>query len=425
MAPRRKTVMEELAAAVPHSERARVQMETELQHVPLALLQAEIEKRGAANGGATTTNALQSARAEEESAALRKQVDELKREVHRLRQSSGVVVRDPDLSRSANARLEGGAILKLPPEVQPAVASRTPAVQPPPPPPQMLTQTMRSAPNNALGPNSMADAHALHATAKAEPEPEPEAAKASRLQVEPEMAKAVGCIQIVLSLDDEGEFWHSGAVVEDSESGCRKLRLDNSNVTKNAKFKGLDALDVGTPFSALLDDGDEVSMRIGPSFKHEVMERLLVLHDGKLCDATVDLRLQHNRHRLQIDGSLVDVDLNPFNHCRQLSDDATQYESCRASYCAGLAEELMIVEDAITGNRLNVREQLICITMDTGEDGRRSIATNVRRDRVNLAFRNVTDMRQMAKLLVSSSPHRSQGVHEEQSILIRRVRKAF
>eukprot|EP00966_Prymnesium_polylepis_P334443 7389817-Prymnesium_polylepis.2 len=149
MPPRRKSAMEELAAAVPHSERARVQMETELQHVPLSLLHAEIQKRGA-NGGATTTNALvQSAGAEEEIAALRNQVNELKREVERLHLSGRAVVRDPDLARSANARLGGGAVFasqvlkpSLTQEVEHWVSTR--------------------APKNALGTSSMADAHALH-----------------------------------------------------------------------------------------------------------------------------------------------------------------------------------------------------------------------------------------------------------------------
>jgi hypothetical protein len=54
----------------------------------------------------------------------------------------------------------------------------------------------------------------------------------------------------------------------------------------------------------------------------------------------------------------VTVDLNDFNHCQQLFPSVEQYEATRVAYLKDLVERFAFVEDAITGNRLSIDDQV-------------------------------------------------------------------
>ena len=100
--------------------------------------------------------------------------------------------------------------------------------------------------------------------------------------------------------------------------------------------------------------------------------RLLVLRGGALVDATVVQWLgaaYGNRHRLHLPGEGIEIsyDVNPYNHTPQCFESAVGLEAVRASYCAALMAKGQWVEDAITGRKLKIEEQLLNITMASGE----------------------------------------------------------
>ena len=84
-------------------------------------------------------------------------------------------------------------------------------------------------------------------------------------------------------------------------------------------------------------------------------------------------------------------------------------------YCTWLVKDLEVVEDAITGNKLNLREQTIEVTTDAGVDATGTGISGVQRADY-LAAKSMSDL---AKLLLTPSPDRAQGIHTEQDVLIR------
>ena len=80
----------------------------------------------------------------------------------------------------------------------------------------------------------------------------------------------------------------------------------------------------------------------------------------------------------------------------------------QVKYCTDLVEELKMVEDAITGNQLNVLTQTIHIETRQEYGG-------VRRSE----YFEVNTVKDLANILLKSSRHSSHGTHAEQNVLIR------
>eukprot|EP00966_Prymnesium_polylepis_P164597 3805182-Prymnesium_polylepis.1 len=59
------------------------------------------------------------------------------------------------------------------------------------------------------------------------------------------------------------------------------------------------------------------------------------------------------------EGRAVRLDLNGVNHCEQRFDNAANFEAARVAFCRGMVEKLRTVEDAITGNELDMVAQTI------------------------------------------------------------------
>ena len=84
-------------------------------------------------------------------------------------------------------------------------------------------------------------------------------------------------------------------------------------------------------------------------------------------DGSVERRVSARRFELRLaspgEAATVQVDLNGMNHFEQRFRDAAEYEAERVRHCEGLAASLELVEDAITGKKLKIREQLLYIDL--------------------------------------------------------------
>ena len=144
---------------------------------------------------------------------------------------------------------------------------------------------------------------------------------------------------------------------------------------------------------------------------HPAGTRLLFQHGQRLVDGSVEQRVRARRFEVQLASpssqphsagpapttttTTIQVDLNGMNHCEQRFRDAAEYESERVAHCEKLAASLELVEDAIltltltliltptlaptrtptltptltqvedaiTGKKLKIREQLLYIDL--------------------------------------------------------------
>ena len=147
---------------------------------------------------------------------------------------------------------------------------------------------------------------------------------------------------------------------------------------------------------------------------------LLVMHNNRLVNATVLQWLgsadfsEGSRHMIHMGaaaegkhGSQAWCALNQYNHVvRQLS--ASVYEETRTSYCQYIVTTEDKVEDAITGNELQIRDQLIFMALHEIADGVQPGD-----------YATVRDVPALVSLLVQPSPKRSQGAHHAQPVLCR------
>ena len=105
--------------------------------------------------------------------------------------------------------------------------------------------------------------------------------------------------------------------------------------------------------------------------------KVLYLQDGQLVDGRVERCVQARRFELQLLGkdgaapsggdqasSTMVIDLNGMNHCEQSFENARAYEMARLDHCQQLASSLELVEDAITGKKLEIRKQLLYIDLN-------------------------------------------------------------
>ena len=142
-------------------------------------------------------------------------------------------------------------------------------------------------------------------------------------------------------------------------------------------------------------------------------QELLMLHNNKLVDATVLQWLGANdfqegsRHMVFLGNAQAWCALNMYNHVvRQLS--AETFEQVRTRYCEYIVSTEDKVEDAITGNELQIRDQLIFMALHEISDG------------VDPGdFAKVRDVPMLVNHLTEQSPKRLQGCHKAQPVLCR------
>lgn len=154
-------------------------------------------------------------------------------------------------------------------------------------------------------------------------------------------------------------------------------------------------------------------MASAPHIVHRQQTRLVVLHNGVLRDAVVVRWLgkeRGNRHLLRFssgEAGAVPLDLNEMNHSLQRFESAAAFEAERVRYLEHIlhSDEFKYVEDAITGNRLEVASQLLNIGFREHE---RCDATDQTVD-----WRNVKTIQDLAKLLTIPSDQRDTGCHNE------------
>ena len=149
--------------------------------------------------------------------------------------------------------------------------------------------------------------------------------------------------------------------------------------------------------------------------------KVLVLHNGKLVDGQVLSWLggtdfqDGSRHMINIKplgsatGCHAWYDLNNFNHvATQEGMSATIFEEARMRYCGFLTSTEDKVEDAITGNHLQIKDQLIFME-----------AYNVPNGCNPPEYMNLSDVPQLCGQLVQESHKRQNGTHLAQPVLCR------
>ena len=111
----------------------------------------------------------------------------------------------------------------------------------------------------------------------------------------------------------------------------------------------------------ILRDGTRVEGRLAVIPQYAPDERLFMVNkEGVAVDATVvELIGRGSRHKVSIGGGPpMIVDLNEFNHTLQRFESVAEYNSTRQEHLAQVIDKLSLIEDAITGNRLNCDDQV-------------------------------------------------------------------
>ena len=144
-------------------------------------------------------------------------------------------------------------------------------------------------------------------------------------------------------------------------------------------FKKMLPTQGGLPIRAvILGESRTVDGRVSEQRQYNGGERILLLIDEHLVDATVASSALNagQHHALTVEsgpakGKRIFADLNDFNHCLQLFPSITEYEAARTSYLETLVGKLAFIQDAITGNRLNVDDQVNTRSHTRPNDARR------------------------------------------------------
>ena len=206
---------------------------------------------------------------------------------------------------------------------------------------------------------------------------------------------------------------------EELENGIYQLTVDNGGgVFKAAGHELASGMKSDGPFELTLDADTRrqrrVVARVGPTFTYEQGARLLLLHKGRLQDAIVKRKLRASTHELllQAEGSRAQpVALNQYNHVLQRFESAAAYEAARTDYCARLASKLAVIEDAITGNMLDLQTQTIRVSAEARGAKATDGAKGVRRA--------VETMPDLLEPLLLPAPERKHGTVPEQDVIIR------
>ena len=118
------------------------------------------------------------------------------------------------------------------------------------------------------------------------------------------------------------------------------------------------------------------------------------------------IRIQTEGHAAA--GKLIDVDLNMCNHCVQRFATVEAYEEARLLHCADIVARERNVDDAITGNTLDIAEQLVDVSTKEGVEGS-----------VNRLGESVRNVRDLSRILRRPDDHRRNGGHTSQPVLVR------
>ena len=87
-----------------------------------------------------------------------------------------------------------------------------------------------------------------------------------------------------------------------------------------------------------------------------------------------------------------------------------EYEAARVNYCEDIVVREALVEDAITGNNLRIKDQTLHISTATDAvDNARPIPDSWK----------VTNVLDLVSLLLIPSPNRANGSHSTQPVLVR------
>ena len=108
-------------------------------------------------------------------------------------------------------------------------------------------------------------------------------------------------------------------------------------------------------------------------------------------------------------GTVLTAALNEFNHAMQRFKNAAEYEASRVSYCNDIVEREALVEDAITGNLLRIKDQTLHVSTATDVQDNASVPPEWR----------VDDVRDLVHLMLQPSPSRNNGMHSAQPVLVR------
>ena len=107
----------------------------------------------------------------------------------------------------------------------------------------------------------------------------------------------------------------------------------------------------------------------------------------------------------------VAVDLNECNHIANPVMVAKEYEEQRILYIRSVLEATHLVEDNLTSNKVNIKDQLICVALRDGPTWHSSCRTYAR-------WTKLASVRDLTALLLAPSPNRAQGVIEVLPVLI-------
>ena len=108
--------------------------------------------------------------------------------------------------------------------------------------------------------------------------------------------------------------------------------------------------------------------------------------------------------------TVITCALNEFNHSVQRFPSVAEYEAARANYLEDIVVREALVEDAITGNNLRIKDQTLHISTATDpQDNCRPLPTEWK-------IENVLDL---VRLLLVPSPNRVNGCHSTQPVLVR------
>ena len=165
--------------------------------------------------------------------------------------------------------------------------------------------------------------------------------------------------------------------------------------------------------------------------RYTVADHLMVLYDGEWRNAAVlegdaEGLAQGSLHKLRMTilkpskskftaetttELNVAVDLNECNHIANPVMVAKEYEEQRILYIRSVLEATHLVEDNLTSNKVNIKDQLICVALRDGPTWHSSCRTYAR-------WTKLASVRDLTALLLAPSPNRAQGVIEVLPVLI-------
>ena len=123
--------------------------------------------------------------------------------------------------------------------------------------------------------------------------------------------------------------------------------------------------------------------------------------------------------------NLVSIDLHPWNHChtdsvKAANFSADDFHDARQKYLTYIKDRSQIVEDAITGNKLKIDEQLLDITTasyDQSGGDKSTVGVQLSSRQDWYMVQTVKDL-SSSKLILEPSPDRKYGRHDSQPVLM-------